>query len=128
MSREKKKYDIGISVQTEFVADHSDVDNDQYAFAYVITIENKGTIGAQLISRHWLILDANDKLQEIHGEGVVGEQPFLQPGEIYSYASNALLETPVGTMRGAYDMLAEDGTHFNAPIKKFTLSIPRTLH
>lgn len=128
MGQERKKYDIDISVHTEFVADHSDVDNDQYTFSYFITIENKGSLGAQLISRHWVILDANDKLQEIHGEGVVGEQPFLQPGETYTYASNALLETPVGTMRGTYDMLAEDGTHFNAPIEKFTLSIPRILH
>lgn len=124
----KKKYNVNISVQSEFVADNSDIDNDQYAFAYFITIENKGELGVQLISRHWLILDANDKLQEIHGEGVVGEQPFLQPGETYSYTSSATLETPVGTMHGAYDMLAEDGTHFNAPVEKFTLSIPRTLH
>lgn len=124
----KKKYDITVSTYSEFVADHSDTDNKQYAFAYMITIENKGTVGAQLVTRHWVITDANEKLQEIHGEGVVGEQPFLRPGESFSYTSNALLETPVGTMRGNYGMLAEDGTHFNAQIKEFTLSIPRTLH
>ena len=124
----KKKYDITVSAHSEFVADHSDVDNKQYAFAYMITIENKGSVGAQLITRHWVITDANEKLQEIHGEGVVGEQPFLRPGESFSYTSNTLLETPVGTMRGDYGMLAEDGTRFNAKVKEFTLSIPRTLH
>ena len=124
----KKKYDITVSTCSEFIADHSDADNQQYAFLYKITIENKGTIGAQLVTRHWQITDANEKLQEIHGEGVVGEQPFLKPGESFSYTSNALLETPVGIMRGNYGMLAEDGTHFNAKVKEFTLSIPRTLH
>lgn len=124
----KKKYDITVSTQSEFVADHSDMDNQQYAFAYMITIENKGTVGAQLVTRHWVITDANEKLQEVHGEGVVGEQPFLKPGESFSYTSNALLETPVGTMRGNYGMLAEDGTRFDAQVKEFTLSIPRVLH
>ena len=128
MTNKKQKYNIDVSVKTEYLADNSDVDNDQYAFAYMVTIHNVGMVGGQIVSRHWLITDSNDNLHEIRGDGVVGEQPFLKPGETYKYTSNALLETPVGTMSGAYTVLAEDGTQFDAPIKQFTLSIPRMLH
>ena len=97
-------------------------------FAYTIRIRNAGGVGARLLNRHWVITDAHGKVQEVRGEGVVGEQPWLQPGEQFEYTSGAVLETAVGTMRGTYDMLADDGTRFDAPIPAFTLSVPRTLH
>ncbi len=97
-------------------------------FAYTITITNEGSIPAKLLQRHWLITDSNGKVQEVRGEGVIGEQPYLKPGEMFRYTSGAVLETPVGTMQGKYTMLSDDGDNFNAQIPPFTLSIPRTLH
>jgi len=125
---ESKKYDIAVSAVPQFIADQSDPDNDRYVFAYTITLENVGTVAAQLISRHWIITDAGDEVQEVRGLGVVGHQPLLQPGERFEYTSGCQLDTPVGTMRGSYQMTAEDGTQFEACIPEFTLAVPRVLH
>lgn len=119
---------IQVVVATRFLEDQSIPEDDRYVFAYTIRIENAGEVPARLISRHWVITDANGKVQEVHGEGVVGEQPWLRPGESFEYTSGAVLETPLGTMQGSYQMLADDGTRFDAEVSPFTLSIPRTLH
>lgn len=123
-----KKYDIAVSAAPQFIADQSDPENGHYVFAYTMTIRNVGNIAAQLVSRHWVITDADEAVQEVRGLGVVGRQPLLQPGESFEYTSGCALPTPVGTMRGSYQMVAEDGTHFEAPIAEFTLAIPRVLH
>ena len=125
---ESKKYQIAVSAVPQFIADQSDPTKENYVFAYTITIENVGTVPAQLISRHWIITDANARVQEVRGLGVVGHQPLLQPGEKFEYTSGCQLDTPVGTMRGSYQMTAEDGTQFEAVIPEFTLAIPRVLH
>ena len=122
------KYDITVTTKTQYLADQSDEAAGKFVFAYTITIKNTGTAPAQLISRHWIITDSNGKVQEVKGLGVVGEQPLLAPGEGYEYTSGASIATPVGTMRGTYQMVAEDGTRFDATIPEFTLSIPRVLH
>jgi ApaG protein len=123
-----KAYDIAVKTRTVYIADQSDPANDRYVFAYTITITNSGSVAAQLLSRHWIITDAADKVQEVRGKGVVGEQPHLKPGESFEYTSGSAIATPVGTMRGSYQMIADDGTKFEAPIPEFTLSIPRVLH
>lgn len=123
-----KSYNIDVEVETQYIADQSLPDQDHFVFAYTITISNSGDIPAQLLRRHWVITDANNKVQEVKGEGVVGEQPHLKPGESYRYTSGTMLETPVGTMRGSYHMIADDGVEFDADIPQFTLSMPRTLH
>ncbi|MDP1757452.1 MAG: Co2+/Mg2+ efflux protein ApaG [Pseudohongiella sp.] len=125
---EGKKYHISINVNTAYLADQSDPASDRYVFAYTITIANTGTVSAQLISRHWIITDAENVTQEVKGLGVVGEQPLLQPGESFEYTSGTAMATPVGTMHGSYQMVAEDGIKFEAEIPKFTLSMPRVLH
>ncbi len=123
-----KRYEFTMNTQTLFVDDQSDVENSRYVFAYTITITNTGTVAAQLISRHWVITDANNQIQEVRGLGVVGEQPLLQAGEKFEYTSSTVINTPVGTMRGSYHMTAEDGTQFDSAIPSFTLSMPRVLH
>lgn len=125
---ESKKYNINVSVNTAYIADQSDPAADRYIFAYTITIANTGTEAAQLISRHWVITDAENVTQEVKGLGVVGEQPLLRPGESFEYTSGTAMATPVGTMRGSYQMVAEDGNKFEAEIPAFTLSMPRVLH
>jgi ApaG protein len=125
---DNQKYDIRVDVLTRYLPEQSDPESDRYVFSYAITITNIGSIAAQLISRHWLITDADGKVQEVRGLGVVGNQPLLQPGEKFEYASGSALETPVGTMKGTYQMVAEDGTQFDAQIPEFVLSMPRTLH
>jgi ApaG protein len=125
---EGKKYHISITVNTAYLADQSDPSSDRYVFAYTITIANTGTVAAQLISRHWIITDAENVTQEVKGLGVVGEQPLLQPGESFEYTSGTAMATPVGTMHGTYQMVAEDGNKFDAEIPVFTLSMPRVLH
>ena len=120
--------EITVSAESVYLANQSDEDQSRYIFAYTIKITNSGTIAARLISRHWIITDSNERVQEVRGDGVVGEQPNLKPGAIYEYTSSAAIETPVGTMRGSYQMVAEDGTRFDAAIPEFTLSIPRILH
>jgi len=123
-----KKYDITVQARSTFLPEQSDVDQGRYVFAYTITITNTGSVAAQLISRHWIITDSDNQVQEVRGQGVVGEQPFLRPQEKFEYTSGAAIATPVGTMRGSYQMRAEDGTAFDAPIPEFTLSMPRVLH
>ncbi len=125
---DKKNYEIRIQVATQYVDDQSEPDIDRYVFAYTITIENLSELPAQLLSRHWVITDANGKVQEVSGDGVVGEQPKLGPGETYRYSSGAVLETPVGAMQGRYRMQAGDGIDFDAPIPPFTLAVPGMLH
>ena len=121
-------YAIDIDIATRFLDDQSAPDESRHVFAYTIQIRNRGTVPARLLGRHWVITDANGKVEEVVGEGVVGEQPYLAPGEAFEYTSGAILETDLGTMRGSYDMLADDGTRFAAPIPPFTLTVPRTLH
>ncbi|VAW82882.1 ApaG protein [hydrothermal vent metagenome] len=121
-------YSIEVKVETQYIEEQSLPEQEHYVFAYKITLYNSGGVPAQLLSRHWVITDANNKVQEVKGEGVVGEQPCLKPGERYSYTSGTMLETPVGTMRGSYQMIAADGVEFDADIPQFTLSMPRTLH
>jgi ApaG protein len=125
---EGKKYQISVNVNTSYLAEQSDPSADRYVFAYTITIANTGTVAAQLISRHWIITDAENVTQEVKGLGVVGEQPLLRPGERFEYTSGTAMATPVGTMRGTYQMVAEDGNKFDAEIPQFTLSMPRVLH
>jgi len=125
---EGTKYHISINVNTTYLADQSDPSADRYVFSYSISIANTGTVAAQLISRHWIITDAESVIQEVKGLGVVGEQPLLQPGESFEYTSGTALATPVGTMHGTYQMVAEDGNKFDAEIPPFTLSMPRVLH
>jgi len=125
---ESRKYQIAVSAIPQFIAEQSDPATERYVFAYTITIENVGTVPAQLISRHWIITDGNSRVQEVRGLGVVGQQPLLSPGETFEYTSGCQLDTPVGTMRGTFQMTADDGTQFEAIIAEFILSIPRVLH
>src|SRR5262245_5022573 len=125
---ESKKYDIKVEVTTEYLPEQSDAAASRFVFAYHITISNSGNVPAQLISRHWIITDAEGAVQEVKGLGVVGHQPLLQPGQNFEYTSGCALTTSVGTMRGTYHMVAEDGTHFDAAIPEFVLSMPRVLH
>jgi len=119
---------INVSVDTSYLESQSDSEDDRYVFAYTVTIQNHGTIPAKLMTRHWIITDANGKTQEVKGQGVVGEQPHLKPGEGFQYTSGTMLETPVGTMHGSYQMVTDEGVEFEANIDLFTLSAPRILH
>lgn len=121
-------YQFEILVVTQYLQDQSEPDHGQYVFAYTITIKNTGTVAAQLISRHWVITDAKNQVQEVKGLGVVGHQPFLQPGQVFEYSSGSSLTTPQGSMKGEYFFVAEDGHRFEVPIPEFVLSLPRTLH
>lgn len=125
---EKPVYDISITVKSSYIPEQSIPEQDRYVFAYTINIANTGTAAATLLRRHWIITDANNKVEEVHGDGVVGEQPHLQPGEVFEYTSGAMLETPVGCMEGNYDMIGEDGVEFEADIPVFSLSSPQALH
>ncbi len=125
---EESRNDIRIQVATNYVDEQSEPDADRYVFAYTITIRNSGTVPATLMSRHWVITDANGKVQEVSGDGVVGEQPHLEPGEEFRYSSGAVLETPVGAMQGLYRMQADNGDNFDALIAPFTLAVPGMLH
>jgi len=122
------KYQIEIHPMPQYIPDQSDPENNRYVFAYTVTIKNLGEIAAQLVSRHWIITDGNNEVQEVRGLGVIGKQPLLQPGESFQYTSGSALTTPIGTMKGAYQMVAEDGTHFEAEIPEFVLASPRALH
>jgi ApaG protein len=123
-----KKHEISVTSRTAFIPDQSDLESGRYVFAYTITITNIGSVPAQLVSRHWIITDSNNQVQEVRGLGVVGEQPTLRPNESFQYTSGTAIATPVGTMRGSYQMVAQDGAQFDAPIPEFTLSMPRVLH
>jgi len=123
-----KKYEINVIVRTSYLPEQSDETLDRYVFAYTITIANTGLVAAQLISRHWIIADGENDVQEVRGLGVVGEQPLLKPGDSFEYTSGTAISSPVGSMKGSYQMVAEDGLRFDASIPEFTLSVPRTLH
>jgi ApaG protein len=122
------EFKIRIDVETAYLEDQSEPKDLRYVFAYTITIRNEGEKPARLLTRHWVITDANGKVQEVRGDGVVGEQPYLKPGQGFRYSSGAVLETPVGSMQGSYQMVADDGAQFDAPIPAFRLAIPGVLH
>lgn len=122
------KYRIEVLPLPQYIPEQSDPDNQRYVFAYTITITNTGSLPAQLVSRHWIITDGNNEVQEVRGLGVIGKQPLLQPGESYQYTSGSALATPIGTMKGTYQMVGEDGTQFEATIPEFVLASPRALH
>jgi ApaG protein len=122
------RHRISIDVETTYLDDQSEPREQRYVFAYTITIRNEGEVPAKLLTRHWIITDANGRVQEVRGDGVVGEQPYLKPGQGFRYSSGAVLETPVGTMQGSYQMIADDGAQFDAPIAAFRLAIPGMLH
>jgi len=119
---------IRVDVEPAYLAHESKPDERRYVFSYTVTIHNLGTQSARLLRRHWVITDANGERREVHGEGVVGEQPLIEPGSHFRYTSGALINTPFGSMEGSYEMLCEDGSSFEAPIPAFTLAIPGTLH
>ena len=121
-------FPIDINARVNYLADQSDEDDSRYVFAYTITLTNASDTTVQLISRHWIITDSDNQVQEVRGKGVVGEQPVLKPGQSFEYSSGTVLSTQVGTMKGSYQMVTEDGTEFDAPIPMFVLSIPRVLH
>jgi ApaG protein len=127
-STDDQRYQIEVNVRSQYVPEQSKPANKQFVFAYTVTIQNRGLMAAQLLNRHWIITDANGKEQQVRGEGVVGEQPRLQPGERFRYTSGTVLETPVGSMQGSYMMVAEDGTRFEADIPAFSLATPSSLH
>lgn len=122
------KYRIDVRVETAYVDKQSDPGLNRYVFAYTVTIRNSGSISARLLTRHWIITDADEKIQEVQGDGVVGEQPYLSPGGTYKYTSGTVIGTPLGMMGGSYQMRADDGTEFEAEIPAFTLAAPMTLH
>ena len=123
-----RRYEMTVSASVQYLSEQSNEKAGRYVFAYTINILNTGNATAQLISRHWIITDSQGLVQEVRGLGVVGAQPVLRPGERHEYSSGTAIATPVGTMRGSYQMVAEDGTRFEAPIPEFTLSVPRVLH
>jgi ApaG protein len=121
-------YQIQITVSTDFLPEQSQPSADRYVFAYTVTIQNTGLTPARLLNRHWVIADAEGNVQEVRGRGVVGEQPHLRPGESFRYTSGTVIGTPVGSMHGSYEMEADDGTRFEAPIPAFSLAMPMSLH
>ncbi len=123
-----KPYDISVTVTPQYLPDQSEPDEQQFVFAYTVRITNKGQNAAQLISRHWIITDGRQNTQEVRGLGVVGQQPLLAPGETFEYTSGCPLPTPVGTMRGTYHCVGDNGVPFEVPIDEFMLAMPRTLH
>lgn len=126
--KQPPRHAIDIQIRTRYLVDQSIPEQNRYVFAYTIRLSNRGQQPAQLIARHWIITDANGKVEEVRGDGVVGEQPWLRPGENFEYTSGAVLETVVGTMHGSFSWVADDDASFDSPIPRFTLSIPRTLH
>lgn len=125
---EDTKYRIQVQAVAEYIESQSDPDEKRYVFAYHIIITNTGAVPATLLGRHWIITDGTGSRQEVRGEGVIGEKPHLAPGEQFRYTSGSVLETPVGAMQGSYQMQAEDGYRFDAPIAPFTLAVPGVLN
>jgi ApaG protein len=125
---EQTQHKIRVEVDTSYLEDQSDPKERRYVFSYTITIRNEGSEPARLLTRHWIITDSNGKVQEVRGEGVVGEQPHLKPGQGFRYSSGAVLETPVGAMQGSYQMVSDNGEQFDAPISPFRLAMPGLLH
>lgn len=119
---------IRVEVETSYIEEQSDPRDKRFVFSYTITIRNEGQVPARLLTRHWIITDANGNVKETRGDGVVGEQPYLKPGQGFRYSSGAVIETPVGTMQGSYQMVADDGQQFDAPIAPFRLAMPGVLH
>jgi ApaG protein len=128
MSTLSNNYDLNVGVKTEFLAEQSDPSRNRYVFSYKITITNSGIQSAQLMSRKWIITDGDGKIQEVSGQGIVGQQPIIEPGQQHQYTSGTVLETKVGSMSGSYSMIAADGHEFSALIPSFTLSYPNALH
>ncbi len=118
---------IRVEVETSYLEEQSDPRDRRYVFSYTITIRNEGRVPARLLARHWIITDANGKTHDVRGDGVVGEQPYLKPGQGFRYSSGAVIETPVGSMQGSYQMLSDDGEQFDAPFPPFRLAIPGIL-
>jgi ApaG protein len=125
---QEKKHEIRVTAESRYLPEQSNPEQGVYAFAYTITITNAGTVASQLISRHWVIENANAEVNEVHGLGVVGHQPLLRPGQSFEYTSGSQLETPTGRMHGSYFFVTEDGSRHDVPIPAFTLAMPRTLH
>ncbi|GAA4359457.1 Co2+/Mg2+ efflux protein ApaG [Kangiella marina] len=123
-----QQYQFQINVNTQYIEEQSEPDNERYVFAYTITIQNTGDLGAKLDSRHWVITDANGEVTEVQGQGVIGEQPYIEPGKSYQYSSGAVIATPIGTMEGDYKMIGQNGAEFKAPIPIFSLTAPGVLH
>jgi ApaG protein len=128
VSSDSGKQRIRVEVETSYIEEQSDPRDKRFVFSYTITIRNEGRTPARLMTRHWIITDANGNVKETRGDGVVGEQPYLKPGQGFRYSSGAVIETPVGTMQGSYQMVADDGEHFDAPIAPFRLAMPGVLH
>lgn len=122
------EYQMDVEVEPQYIPEQSEPDENRYVFAYTVTIRNIGSVPVKLLTRHWVITDANGHVREVHGQGVVGEQPYLRPGEGFRYTSGSQLETPIGSMSGNYELIADDGVRFEAEIPLFVLSAPRTLH
>ena len=121
-------HDTRVEVETRYIPDQSAPQQNRYVFSYTVTIRNHGSLPAKLMSRHWVITDANGKVEEVRGEGVVGEQPYLKPGDGFRYSSGTVIATPVGSMQGSYHLIADDGSEFDTPIPAFSLSMPNALH
>lgn len=123
-----KRHVIKVDARSEFQPDQSSPAESRYVFSYTITIENKGSEPARLLDRHWVITDADGRVQEVRGKGVVGEQPHLSPGQRFQYTSGTVIATPMGSMHGSYGMIADDGTRFDAEIPAFSLASIKTIH
>ena len=122
------RYQIDVSVVTRFLAEQSQPEQNRYAFAYTVTVKNNGQVSAQLLSRHWVITDGDGHVEEVRGTGVIGQQPWIDSGASHTYSSGTVMTSKVGTMQGSYQMLAEDGEHFDAIIAPFRLAVPGALH
>lgn len=123
-----KNYDIAVTVSTQYLPEQSNPAEQQYVFAYTVRITNQGQQPAQVISRHWVITDGDQHVQEVRGLGVVGQQPLLGPGENFEYTSGCPLPTPFGTMKGSFHCVGDNGVPFEVAIVEFVLAMPRTLH
>ncbi|MDR7025163.1 ApaG protein [Pseudomonas peli] len=122
------RYNIDVSVVTRYLPEQSQPEQNRFAFAYTVTVSNKGELPAKLLSRHWVITDGDGRVQEVRGAGVIGQQPLIEAGASHTYSSGTVMATRVGIMQGSYQMLAEDGKRFDALIAPFRLAVPGSLH